>query len=544
MADLRDAPIPIDFDTLPMGMCVTPDGHGIGLPLTPTQIDERLSRLPLRPTIRALVEATTASRTSHSRSEEMQLARRFLRERDRRRFERVSAESDEPLSLFSRQALKELATRALLSCADHRVPVPSDLDRQIGTLAIAISGTNDDASTVENLPLVLTQGSTVAREWVSPWSAEVAHSIVVDVLPDRGELDLAEMVRGATGVGLETFWAITLTAAMTWWRPETTLVEYPKFPEADSPDGKHIQRWTAAHTIDLHDLRQRAAERRGEESQAVFASLVARPFVDAGDADALLVPWADLVARKASPIGVHDMVVSMLKAKGEYDGDSWPASWGRVIEDAGRRFVRQHRPHGRILLDEAEIRARWGRGPACDLVVDEGDVWIAADFVKRPYSVATLSSGGMEDLGVDLERTVVDKLGQIDSTVSRGLAAEGTSAARHIWPLVIVGGTFAINDIGMAVAAMHPRALGFETVFRDPRCRAPKVIEIDAFLALLSYAAAENRPLSDYLEEWEASEDRQRPLDRWLHNRQGCVPPSLESFRWWRHTHTVINAME
>ena len=99
----------------------------------------------------------------------------------------------------------------------------------------------------------------------------------------------------------------------------------------------------------------------------------------------------------------------------------------------------------------------------------DGSLWT---LCSAGISHATATTGGIDDLAKDLGAGVVDKLVQIDATISRGLASDGAPTS-GVYPLVVIGAPFpnnglAVNEIDRLLDLRKPQAIGVHSAVRQP----------------------------------------------------------------------------
>lgn len=112
------------------------------------------------------------------------------------------------------------------------------------------------------------------------------------------------------------------------------------------------------------------------------------------------------------------------------------------------------RLHGRQLLEtllsnpetlscpEAEQASGPNIPPACDFYIDEASAVIAGDFVHRVLTLPTQTTGSPKALEKDLRYAIVEKVKQIDSTLT--LKAP---TAERIYPVIVMSGPLPMNPI-------------------------------------------------------------------------------------------------
>ena len=179
---------------------------------------------------------------------------------------------------------------------------------------------------------------------------------------------------------LERFMAITSSMGLVaTYRPGGHV--QPQYFDEKSPITRdEVHQWMAVWTTSLDEAKKAAvSDVRGRHGWS-FSAFYDRPLVAIDDRQRVVVrPW--FLAIKGTPLGFYGLIERLLRDGG---GDTlrWSRLFGRAIEKLGRTLVMENLTGRDQLEDEAAVRARWGPGKACDLVI-LGDRWLAVDFVFR-----------------------------------------------------------------------------------------------------------------------------------------------------------------
>lgn len=516
-----------------VGVYLTPQ-MGVGQRLRLDTIQRRLSALPLVPTLDLLAQIVfRADDVVSTPDERIEFAQQVLPPAHATRAARILRAQPET-TVLSSQALTALALHALVQCRGPEPgPPPDRLARMLGELALAMAGLLESEPSDSDVLLEIVRAELWFRlQDLDRWY-EVCHRLVLEVLPTLNGhpdwIDHRALVETATGLTLERF--LALTSAMGILVRTKGYHVFPHYFEGDRVSREEVDRWTSLFTVPLLQART-AAEHDIEDTRYwSFTAFFDRPLVDIGGGRRLLVrPW--FLALKGTPTGYYNFVELLLREQG---GDTlrWSRAFGRAVEALGRRIADEHLGDRPSLADEDAVRERWGPGKACDLVV-LGDRWVAIDFVHRRVSKQTATTGGIDALAKDLRFGVLDKLTQIDGTLTRGFTVDGPPPG-GAYPLVVTGAPFPVNGLVMGEIDRRIEDQGQTTIRVHPACRWPTVMDLGEYWMLLETVEAEDVHPGELLEAWMASPLAPTSFRNWLVTAGPGQPALRSARRYWAH---------
>ena len=176
--------------------------------------------------------------------------------------------------------------------------------------------------------------------------------------------------------------------------------------------------------------------------------------------------------------------------------------FGKLVENHGHALAVRHLPDV-DRLDEATMNQRWGPGQTCDLLLLCPE-WVPVEFVHRLITRASSATGNFDDLMRDVRVAVVEKLQQIDATLTRALEREPT-APPAIYPIVVVGAPFPQDRLVLGPALDELEAWGPQVIEVHPACRMPTVLDLAEYSTLLQTAAHLGVPITSLLDAWHSS---------------------------------------
>lgn len=519
-----------------MRVYVTPSQHGVGRRLSLEKIHDRLARLPVAPTLDLLAQiAYRADAAIVSSEAQRELAAQSLRPADARRFVDMS-QRDPTLGVMASQMVVGLALHALVHCAGPHRNMGADDVPDLVELILALADHVGKAADDEELMLELIRLGLFYRLHDQDWWYELNHRLMHDVLPGLAHpqrVDVRQLIEDRSQISFDVFSALTSSIGVA----VTQQPHFHRFPialEGGVVDASDLLRWCDLWTIDLDSARERAAADIQHAASWSFGAFFDRPLLQVDDR--LIAIRPQFVALKGTPMGLYDLVQRAIRDTGG-DTQAWATFWGAAIEQLARDLLDETVPHLPRLRDEAEIRARWGAGKACDTVFLE-DAWVAIDFVKRRLGAKTSTTGGLDALALDLQRGVLDKFIQIDHTLARGLDREGPPH-EGFFPLVVVGAPFptnglVLNEIDRMLDAEGTLAIGLDG------CHPPAVIDLAEFWLLLLTAKQQGRPVSTILRDWLHSPLGVAPFRDWLVTNGPGQPALGGDRRYWSHARRVL----
>lgn len=519
---------------------VTPSQHGIGRRLAIATIDERLALLPVGSVLNLLAQiAYRADDAINSVAAQRDLARQSLRPADAKRFMSLLS-SDQRYAVMSSQVIVGLALHALVHCKDD--PVDQELPLDVPRLVELVLALSDHAGSAANDHEIILEAIRLGlffRLHDHDWWYEVAYRLLFEVLPSMRThpqfVDVRSTIEQATSLDINTFWALTtIYGGVITQEPQRHRFPIPLGAGA-TVSVEDTERWASAFTIDLQEARTRATADLEHASLWSFGACFDRPLIRVGT-DLLVAIRPQFVALKGTPLGLYDFVQRIIREAGG-DTHAWSTFWGAAVEQFARTLMDEQVPSLPRLRDESAIRARWGTGRTCDTVF-LGDSWIAIDFVKRRIRTVTSTSGGLEDLALDLRRGVLDKFGQIDATLARGLSRESTPM-RGFYPLVVVGAPFPVNGLVMNEIDRMLDADGV-TAIGTAGCRPPAVLDLVEFWLLLLTAQNQEGGLDQVLGAWLNSPLGVVPFRDWLVTNGPGQPGLDDDRRYQTHANRTL----
>ncbi len=423
-------------------------------------------------------------------------------------------EAERKLVPFSSQVVLQLALHALVAPSTG-APTRRVNPQEFGVLLTAVAGSMPIAPGDENTILEMVRLGLWFQLAENAWWNELGYRMLFEVLPSmsahRDWFDVHAMFAREADIPVDDLWALTAAHALSAGSGPPGEWRFPLNLENGRLGPAVVERWVAAMSRGIDDARERAAEDLDANTGWSFTAFYDRPLLQTGQRTILMRPQT--LALKLSPLGVREFGERALSSAGQ-SIDGWSRLCGDAIELLARSLLTDHDLTIERLEDETEIRARWGQGKACDAVL-LGDDWVAIDFVFRRVSKATATTGDFAALALDLERGVVDKLEQIDHTVSRGLATEVGSPPQRILPLVVVGAPWPVlgihNHIDRELADRNPTTIGV-----DSRCQPPVVMDLAEFWQLLLAAERDKVTVAALLGDWLDATDGTVGFHEWL----------------------------
>ena len=337
-------------------------------------------------------------------------------------------------------------------------------------------------------------------------------------------------LEGGAGLPLELFWALTTTFAVAVANDPGSY-RFPKYTETDHVDNADVDRWDRFWSTSIAEAKT-AAQTDLAGGVWLFNTFYNTPLLEVSDNTRMVIrPW--FLANKATPTGYYGAVERLLDA--DVDTARWGRLFGKAVEELGRTLVDEHCQSAELLADEDAIRAAWGEGKACDMVI-LGEDWLAIDFVHRRISRETGTTGDFTWLAKDLRIGVIDKLTQIDATLARGVKADGPPTGK-MYPLVVLGAPFPVNglvlnEIDRMLEDADPEVIGVEM----ERCAAPIIMDIGEFWMLLEVAENHGAAPTSLLRDWLSSNLGIVSFRNWLVTAGPGQPPvPSEHRRYARH---------
>ena len=204
-----------------MGIYLT-SGLGICTSLDIERIRKRLSRLPLVPVLNVLAQIAYQLDKAKTLDNEVLLAKQILKPKQAKKAI-LLLRADKRYHIMSSHVVSLLALNALIHCRDGDEDASIDLT-DIGKLLFAlgeiVNASAKNMSLDDALVELVRTELWFQRNDFDRWY-ELACRLIFEVLPQlkaegsKKWLDSKALSEQATGIDLETFWAITLAAGLS-----------------------------------------------------------------------------------------------------------------------------------------------------------------------------------------------------------------------------------------------------------------------------------------------------------------------------------------
>lgn len=539
-----EANSPIDF----MGVYVSANS-GVGQRLRLETIRKRLADLPLFPVLDVLAQIAFKADKARGNNDAEALANVLLRPAHAAQAVRlIRSDTLEKYSVVSSQMAVGLALLALDVCECEEYDGEFDMQKlvyDVSDLLLALSAIMDERKiTADTLILELVRMELWARVNDYDRWQELCHRIILEVLPTLSDdvdwVDAGVLIKEATGIELGDFWALT-NAMATNVNGSFDMYKFPpKIPTAILDEGT-IDKWTKYWSISLDEARIAAKSDILDTRLWSFSTFYERPLLNLGNGTIMVIrPW--FLANKATPAGFFSTVESIIRNKWASEKDDkerskeflkWSRLFGKATEIMARKLVEEHIPNvGRV--DEDDMEARWGKGKGCDTVLT-GDNWVPIDFVYRRMSKMTTTTGDINDLAKDLNAGVVEKLQQIDDTLSRALKVEDGPSG-FIYPVVVIGAPFAVNSLLLNEIDKRAEDVGMNLIGVHAKCKSPMILDLEEYWMLIETAGHHNMHPAELLNSWITSPFRVSSFRNWLLTKGPAQAPLTKRRRYAVHS--------
>lgn len=395
---------------------------------------------------------------------------------------------------------------------------------------MALAGNVEDTPlTEEDLPLEILRNDLWARLHDFDRWAEVLERVISEALPllksDTDWTDIEKVIQDSVGITADQFRALTAANGLIAYGDRLGYI-HPRYTNTSHLTKAVADKWTAFYTSSIESAREAATDDLTNLRYWSFTAFYDRPLLKINDERLLLVrPWFLMI--KATPIGFFSDVERMLREGGKRGSTTaWARLFGKSCEIFGRQLILDNiGTNVRVMIDEPKIRAAWGGEDAktCDVVLINED-WLVLDFVFHRIKKETATSGSLNDLASDIEKTVVGKLEQIDATLERGLGYESPNGA--IYPLVVVGAPFSSNGATLNMIDEMAEQAKLKIVGEHDKCRQPMIIDLEEFWLLLELAKNERVFPTKLIQEWIDSPMRVASFRNWSITSGRKLPPS------------------
>lgn len=525
-----DANSPLDF----MGVYISANiGVGQKLKLETTQ--KRLARLPLFPVLDVLAQISFKADKARGSDDAEALAQNLLRPAHAAQAVRlIKSGRREKYHVVSSQMAVGLALLALDVCEYEEYDGEFDMQElvhDVSDLILALSALMDDQKvTTDTLIMELVRMELWARVNDYDRWHELCHRIVLEILPTLSDdvdwIDVNALIKEAAGIELGDFWALTNAMAISVNGSFDMYKFPPKIPNSVLSK-EIIDKWTKHWSTGLDEARAAAKNDILDTRLWSFSAFYERPLLNLGNGIIMVIrPW--FLANKATPAGFFSTIEAIIRdkwaaAKNDKERTKeflkWSRLFGKATEIMARKLIEEHIPNVNR-VDEDNMDARWpgvkgkSKSKGCDTVL-LGDNWVPIDFVYRRMNKMTTTTGNINDLAKDLNAGVIEKLQQIDDTLSRALKMDGEPSG-FIYPVVVVGAPFAVNGLLLNEIDRRAEKVGMNIVGTHPKCKSPMVLDLEEYWMLIETAGYHNMHPAELLEAWIASPLRVSNFRNWL----------------------------
>lgn len=356
------------------------------------------------------------------------------------------------------------------------------------------------------------------------------HDLHWNVLPermrdDRRREDLVTLFAEATGVPFDDFVAVGLAL----WAIVEMRGFYPVSREAMGLPRLPPERVDAAlglfsRTADA--MRDELLRRDAEfEAQWSFDTFRLFPVIRMDHGRLLVISKDLLLQRLFTWLPIHDLRHGLEKRGPEGKRKGARAyQWFRAVAEAETvESLQNLMPAAggvRRFYGEAEIQDAFGTHVKnADAALDYGDAWVVIEVSTRHLTRESVAGGSSEALDRDIERGVMKKVGQIDSTISELIRDESRLTndpamprRRYVAVLVVTEG-FPVNP--MSMTAIHSRVAA-SGLLRDPRIGPLHILDQEDLNIIEAITESGGPSLLQLLLEHEAGNLKNMDFKSWL----------------------------
>lgn len=495
---------------------LTASHHGLGQRLRLESIDKRLGGLPLRQTLRQL--AIVAHLADHSLSDldqRVELARMLIRP-GRAQQRAVAMIQGGPYAAVSAQTSLILAERALLKCPDDAPPMSdTELGYRLGELLLALAdhlGARSHGRRDELLLELVRLGLFYRLHGVGDWYA-TAFELFFDTMPslvdDHEFVDVDALIHASIGLSLREYWSISAAIGIVAMGDRQVHI-YPK--QIGVVPQEQLDAWFGVQIQSIVNARDQAAHDLATGSPWALQTFFRRPIIADLTSEGGYPMRSQLLAMKATTLGLYYLVFDLLKAGGSDKHLAWSRFFGRAVEAYGKRLLRDLLPTtAAVSFPDGDREPGANQPPACDFYVDEGSAVIAGDFVHRALTLATQTTAAPKILEEELRKAVLEKVDQIEATLQ-----ERQPRSSRIFPIVVMSGPLPMTpSLDQKVdELLRQRERSFITV--DTRCPRVLVLELYELRMVLLTAARNAVSVSEVLDAWQSSPLQANSFRDWL----------------------------
>lgn len=460
---------------------------------------------------------------------------------------RVRSELRDKSRLLAPQALLMLMRYALAFSPTQPA------DDHIGRFPALVMGIQDDLgghgarsdSTTPDEPVVF-DGDTASRLFreivqnqafyasVDTGTMLARHHLHWSVLPERMQddprkEDLIHLFAEATGVPFDDFIAVGLAL----WAIVEMRDRYPVPRQALGLrlEPERIDAALGLFSRTADQMRDELLRRDAEfDAQWSFDTFRLFPVIRMDDDELLVVSKDLLLQRLFTWLPIHDLRHGLEERgpEGKRAGER-AYHWFRAVAEAETmESLGNLMPEAggvRRFYGEAEVQAAFGVGVKnADAALDYGDAWVVAEVSTRHLTRESVAGGSAEALEKDLERGVMKKVAQIDSTIAELIRDESRLTGHPAMPrrryvaLLVVTEGFPVNP--MSMTAIHTRVAA-SGLLRDPRIGPLHILDQEDLNIVEAIAESGGPSLLDLLQQHETANLRNMDLKSWLIAERG-----------------------
>lgn len=503
--------------------------HHLGFEIQLETIRDTLQGLPLKNVLWTLAQVAQRVDRSSGTSDQVELANHLLPPEFIALVSSWLQSEGEVRAVTSTQVVLKLALLATQGCNpdltdDQEVNQP--LIRLLGLLLLGLADhmVAYEKPTREALALELARNELFFRlQGYLEWYTE-AFYLLFEVLPGLTAspdwFDVDAVVSSAYGVSLGDLWCCTALLGIASLDQAMPLRIVPGWSRDFTIDHTIVDAVVDVWSTDLAHVIELARVDLDTTSDWSFNAFRAKPIIRY-DQHAHTVR-SHYLAEKAGPTGMFWVVRDALPDSIEYE--QWARLFGKAIEARTLALLNEHVGDPTRLLDEAVLRDIWGEGKVADSLVIYPDSWVIFEFVYRSVSRSAQVDGTYDDLATEIERAVLEKLDQVDDMLRRSMAGGTVTEARQIISVVVIGSAFPSNPLIARIVSDAVASGRYAVLGGDPRCLAPRVMDVFEFRTLLNVAQREGATIEKLLREWSASDFSTSSLRTWLATRRGPSP--------------------
>lgn len=355
------------------------------------------------------------------------------------------------------------------------------------------------------------------------------HDLHWNVLPERMKddprrVDLVSLFLEATGVPFDDFVAVGLAL----WAIVEMRGFYPVSREALNLKlaPERVEAALALFSRTADEMRESDVRHDAEfGAQWSFDTFRRFPVVRMGDGQLLVLSKDLLLQRLFTWLPMYDLLNGLAGRgpDGRHTGEQ-ALQWFRTIAEAEamESLINLMPPVGGVqrFYGEADIQAAFGTTVKnADAALEYPDAWVVVEISTRHLSRQSVSGGSAQALDKDIDRGVMKKVEQIDSTITELIRDEGRLTKRSAMPrrryaaVLIVTEGFPVNP--MSMTAIHGRVAA-SGLLRDPRIGPVHILDQEDLNIVEAIAESGGPSLLQLLQEHEAGNLKNMDFKSWL----------------------------